>query len=219
MKARRIILINVIMFIVLAVLVVAGYYFYDQSVKYLSTDNAQVTGQEFVIAAPAAGKLTDWKASVGETFSSGQAVGTLTIPPAAGQKTPVSMDITSPADGTVVQTSAVTDEFVAPGTPLAYAFDMKHLWVSANIKETDVNDVKLGQTVDVYVDAYPGTSLQGTVNEIGLTTASTFSLLPQSNDSGNFTKVTQVIPVKITLNGYQGMSLVPGMSVTVRIHK
>jgi multidrug resistance efflux pump len=77
----------------------------------------------------------------------------------------------------------------------------------------------VSQTVDVYVDSFPGTALTGKVDQIGLATAGTFSLLPTSNTTGNYTKVTQVIPIKISLDGYRGLGLVPGMSVSIRIHK
>jgi multidrug resistance efflux pump len=95
---------------------------------------------------------------------------------------------------------------------------MNNLVVTANIDETKIQDVKVGDVVDVYVDAFPGTTLNGNVKSIGLATASTFSLLPTSNTNANFTKVTQVIPVTIKLNNIPG-GLVPGMNVSVRIHK
>lgn len=124
-----------------------------------------------------------------------------------------------PTKATVVQNNVVKDSFVAAGTPLATAYDMSNLWVTANIDETKINDVATNQDVDIYVDAFPNTPLKGKVDTIGLATASTFSLLPSSNTSGNFTKVTQVVPVKITIDDTKGLNLVPGMNVTVRIHK
>ncbi|WP_067931514.1 efflux RND transporter periplasmic adaptor subunit [Alicyclobacillus kakegawensis] len=219
MKTRRLLIFNIIALIVIIAILFGGYYWLDQRNKYIKTDNAQVTGQEVVLSAPATGKLVNWKGDLGYTFKSGDTLGTVEVPPSAGQHEPVDVDVKAPTDGTVVQDIAVKNQFVAAGSPLAYSYDLKHLWVTANIKETQINDVKVGQTVDVYVDAFPGSSLTGTVSQIGYATASTFSLLPQSNDTANYTKVTQVIPVKITLSGYQGMRLVPGMNVSVRIHK
>jgi multidrug resistance efflux pump len=218
-RTRRLFIFNIVALIVIIAILFGGYYWIDQRNKYIKTDNAQVTGQQVVISAPATGKLVDWKGKVGTTFSSGDTIGTVEVPPSAGQKQPVDINVTAPTDGTIVQDMAVKNQFVAAGTPLAYSYDMKHLWVTANIKETQIDDVQVGQTVDVYVDAFPGATLTGTVSQIGYATASTFSLLPQSNDNANYTKVTQVIPVKITLDGYQGMRLVPGMNVRVRIHR
>lgn len=213
MNTRRIFLLNILIFIVIIVGGFIGYYFYNQSTLYLKTDNAKIAGQEIPIASPVAGKLTQWNGTVGTAFDAGKAVGTVKL---SNGKT---ANIPMPQTGTVVRNSAITKEYVAAGSPLAYAYNLKDLWVSANIKETNISDVKVGQNVDVYVDAFPGVNIKGTVTQIGLATKSTFSLLPSSNDNANFTKVTQVIPVKIKLQGYQGIGLTPGMSTTVRIHK
>ncbi|MBS4173624.1 HlyD family efflux transporter periplasmic adaptor subunit [Bacillus sp. FJAT-49736] len=216
MNARRMILINVILLIILVGGGFTGYYFYNKSVTYLSTDNAQIAGQQVAIASPAAGKLVTWNAKVGERFNKGDKVGTVQV---MGDKGVMNVDITAPADGTVVQSNGVKDTFVGAGTPIAQSYDLDNLWITANIKETDINDVKVGQDVDVYVDAYPNSNLSGKVKTIGLATAGTFSLLPSNNASGNYTKEVQVIPVKISIENYGGLDLVPGMNVTVRIHK
>jgi len=87
------------------------------------------------------------------------------------------------------------------------------------MEETLIRDLQVGQSVDVYIDAFPDTVISGKVNRIGLATAGTFSLLPSSNTTANYTKVTQVIPVEITIQGYEGLGIVPGMSATVQVHK
>ncbi len=214
MSAKRLLLVNIIVILVIIIGGFTAYYFYNQSTLYLKTDDATVSGQQVVIAAPATGKLVSWDGQVGNDFTSGESVGQIAV---AGAPKPI--NVTMPQDATVVQNEAVQNEIVAAGTPLAYAYNMSNLWITANIKETQISDVKVGQTVDVYVDAFPGVSLKGTVKQIGLATASTFSLLPSSNDTANYTKVTQVIPVQISLQGDQGIGLVPGMNATVRIHK
>lgn len=114
-------------------------------------------------------------------------------------------------------TSGVKNTVVAAGSPLAISYDLTKLWVTANIEETKIDDVEIGQDVDIYVDAFPNTTIKGKVEEIGLATAGTFSLLPSNNASGNYTKEVQVIPVKISIDS--NLDLVPGMNVTVRIHK
>lgn len=214
MNAKRMILINVILLIILVGGGFTGYYFYNRSVTYLSTDNAQITGQQVSIASPASGKLVDWNAKTGDTFRKNEKMATVQT---VGDKGPVNMDIKAPADGTIVQSNAVKNTIVGAGSPLAISYDLNKLWVTANIEETEIDNVEIGQDVDVYVDAYPNTSLKGKVQEIGLATAGTFSLLPSNNASGNYTKETQVIPVKISID--YNLDLVPGMNVTVRIHK
>lgn len=91
--------------------------------------------------------------------------------------------------------------------------------VTANVEETEIDEVKVGQTVDVYVDSYPDTTLSGEVEQIGMTTAGTFSMMPSSNGTANYTKVAQVIPVKVSLSQEKSLDIRPGMNVTVRIHK
>lgn len=208
----RVFLINLI--VVLLLLVGGGFvvYYYFQTATYISTNNASVSGQMITIAAPSSGKLTEWNGDIGKTYHTGERVGTI-------QAGTVRTDVTFPIGATIVQQNAVPGSIAAAGIPLARAYDLNNLWVTANVDETSYNDLKTDQVVDVYVDAFPGTTLTGKVSKIGLATAGTFSLLPASNTSANYTKVTQVIPVTISLDGYRGLTLVPGMSASVRIHR
>ena len=217
MSTKRLLLLNIIILLILVGGGFGGYAYYYKTVNYLSTDNAQISGQQVTVAATANGKLTDWKGKMGTNFSKGSAVGTIMTTDATGN--PVKMDVTVPTDGTVVQSNAVQDSFVAAGTPLATVYDLNHLWVTANIEETKIDEVAVGQDVDIYVDAFPNSTLKGKIEQIGLATTGTFSLLPSSNTSGNYTKVTQVVPVKVTIDDNKGVAIVPGMNVTVRIHK
>ncbi|NRD80366.1 HlyD family secretion protein [Bacillus sp. BRMEA1] len=221
MKLGKMIILNVIILLVLVGGGFGAYAYYNNAVNYLSTDNAQISGQQVSIVAPATGKLTDWNGKEGSSYSKDQQIGTVL---AAGTGTgaaaaPTNIPVTMPSNGTVVQSNAVKNSFVAAGTPLATVYDLSNLWVTANIDETKIDDIATNQDVDIYVDAFPNTTLKGKIETIGLATAGTFSLLPTSNTSGNYTKVTQVIPVKISIDDAKGLNLVPGMNVTVRIHK
>ena len=91
--------------------------------------------------------------------------------------------------------------------------------MTARVDETDVDAVRAGQTVRFSVDAFPDADFTGVVREIQRGAAGEFSLFPQSNSTGNFQKVTQVIPVKISIDDLHGLRLVPGMNVTVDIRK
>lgn len=210
-EPKRLIIINVIIILIVVIAGFAGYYVYNQSLLYIKTDDAQVTGQQIVISSPMAGKLVSWNGQTGTKFNSGDIV---------GQVSNGTQNINVPIqqNGTIVQNNTTTNEYVGPGTPLAYAYDMNKLFVTANIAETQIQYAKVGNTVDVYVDALPGTTVTGTVSFIGLATASTLSLMPQSSTNANNTKVTQVIPVTIQLKDLPH-GLAPGMNVTVRIHK
>jgi multidrug resistance efflux pump len=218
MNARRLVLLNVILLIILVGGGLAAYSYYNRTVNYLSTDNAQISGQQVTIASPANGRLIDWTGKVGEKFSKDDEIGSV-MAAGTGTASPSEIKITVPQNGTVVQSNAVKDSFVGAGTPLAQMYDLDNLWVTANIEETNINDLEVGQDVDIYVDAFPNNDLNGKIEKIGLATSGTFSLLPNTNTSGNYTKVTQVIPVRVSIDNYKGLELVPGMNVTVRIHK
>lgn len=208
----RALLINLLVIIIILAGGGAAAYYYNQTSNYIKTDNAQVSGQLISVSSPSAGKLTNWTAEVGKTYNAGSTLGNVE---SGGNK----VSITIPAEGTVVQQSAVNNSFVGAGTPIAKAFDLNNLWITANMDETTLQDLQVGQTVDVYIDAYPDTALTGKIDQIGLATAATFSLLPTSNTTANYTKVTQVIPVTISIQGYKGLGIIPGMSATIRVHK
>jgi multidrug resistance efflux pump len=209
----KILLVNIAVILVIIAGLAAGAYYYNQSTNYISTDNARVDGQQIAISATAAGRLTDWYGQLGKSFGAGERVATI-LPSA--QTTKVDVDI--PVTGTIVQQSAVPNSFVSPGAVLARAYDLNNLWITANIDERYFTNVKQGQSVDVYIDAFPGTILSGRVDKIGQATAGSFSIMPTSNTTANYTKVAQVLPVTIVLDGYKGVALAPGMSATIRIH-
>jgi multidrug resistance efflux pump len=217
MNTKRLVLLNVIILIILVGGGFAAFSYYNRTVNYLTTDNAQINGQQVTIAATSNGKLTDWKGSVGSQYSKDDTVGTITTTGADGK--PVQVPVTVPTNGTVVQNNGVENAFVAAGTPLAIEYDLNNLWVTANIDETKIDEIATGQDVDIYVDAFPNQILKGKVQQIGLATAGTFSLLPSTNSTSNYTKVTQVVPVKVSIDDNKGVAIVPGMNVTVRIHK
>ncbi|MGH3773376.1 MAG: HlyD family secretion protein [Pseudonocardiaceae bacterium] len=184
--------------------------------NYVSTDNALVDGDKIKINAPTNGTLVDWSATLGAVLHQDQAVGRIKIQ--NGFTQPL-MTVRSPGDGTVAEDDSLLGSFVTAGTQLALAYDMSKIYVTANVDETDVKAVRLGQPVDIYVDAYPHARITGHVRKITQGAASQFSLFPQNNSQGNFQKITQVIPVKISIEDRQGLDLAPGMNVTVYIHK
>ncbi|MBB5322988.1 multidrug resistance efflux pump [Anoxybacillus tepidamans] len=212
MSMKRLITLNIIVLLLLVAGGFAAYYYINETTNYIKTDNARIDGQAVSIVAPVAGKLVSWSGDIGKTFDSGDQIGAVSD----GKNT---FPITVPHHMTVVQQSAVTNSLVAPTVPLARGYDLSRLWVTANIEETKMEDIKTGQDVDIYVDAYPDRKFTGKVEKLGFATANTFSLLPSSNTTGNYTKVTQVIPITISIDDYNGAGLVPGMNVTVRIHK
>jgi len=124
--------------------------------------------------------------------------------------------IKSPIPAVIDRTFALPGEYVAAGQRILLLHNPDEVWVEANIKETQVGRLKLGQTVRVSVDAYPSDTFVGRVARIGSATTARFALLPTPNPSGNFTKITQRVPVKIDMV-QMPKSLTPGMMVEVEI--
>ena len=124
--------------------------------------------------------------------------------------------IKSPVTGVVDKTFVKVGEYVTPGQRLALVHDPSKIWIEANIKETEIRRLKIGQKVEVSIDAYPDTGFEGRVLSVGNATTSEFALLPSPNPSGNFTKITQRLPVRIAIDQQQGL-LRPGMMVEIYI--
>jgi membrane fusion protein (multidrug efflux system) len=126
--------------------------------------------------------------------------------------------IYSPIDGVIARKWVLEGDVVQPGQPIFTIFDMTNTWITAQFEETRLAAVNLGAKVEITVDAYPNIKFSGKVIQIGSNTASQFSLIPPNNASGNFTKVTQRVPVKISLEKKSNkINLLPGMSVEVRV--
>jgi membrane fusion protein (multidrug efflux system) len=118
--------------------------------------------------------------------------------------------------GIVDQTFVNAGEYLMPGQRIALVHNPENVWVKANIKETEVRHLNVGQSVKIEVDAYPDKVFSGEVVRIGHAATSQFALLPSTNPSGNFTKVTQRLPIKISL-AQEGELLRPGMMVEIAI--
>ncbi|HTG42890.1 MAG TPA: HlyD family secretion protein [Verrucomicrobiae bacterium] len=118
--------------------------------------------------------------------------------------------------GVIDATFVDTGEYVSPGTRLLIYHDPQNVWIDANVKETDFQRLKMGATASVKVDAYPSQSFQGKIEKLGEAATSQFALLPSPNPSGNFTKVTQRVPIRISIEQKDGL-LRPGMMVEVSV--
>ncbi|MFL2541537.1 MAG: HlyD family secretion protein [Candidatus Latescibacterota bacterium] len=124
--------------------------------------------------------------------------------------------IGSPVNGVVDRVFVEEGEYVTPGQRLLLVHDPKRVWIDANVKETDIRKVKIGQVANVTVDAFPDKKFSGKVIAIGNAATSEFALLPTPNPSGNFTKITQRLRVRVAIDQEQNL-LRPGMMVEVFI--
>ncbi len=215
--ARRVRARVLVPLLALALLGAAGiaYYYGYMDARYVTTNDARVAADLVAVTPQVAGRLASWTAREGDRVEAGQVLGTVDPGAPVG---PERTAVRAPVGGVVIRSPAVVGNAVTPGQALAYLADPERFYVLAEVEETRIRHVRAGQPVTVRLDAYPGVTLTGRVESLGLATESIFSLLPAQNVSGNFTKVTQRIPVKISLPAASGLRLMPGMSATVTIH-
>jgi membrane fusion protein (multidrug efflux system) len=122
--------------------------------------------------------------------------------------------ITAPDNGIVSRKNVQPGQVVQPGQQLFGIVGSARTWVVANFKETQLEDMKVGQPVKLEVDAYPSEEFEGHIESLSAATGARFALLPPDNASGNFVKVTQRVPVKIVLDKVDAQHpLRAGMSV------
>lgn len=125
--------------------------------------------------------------------------------------------IKAPVSGTVVRVVSQAGENLTAGQTILSLSNLDETWITANIEEDKFGRLQLGQSVEIKLDAYPGITFSGQINELGGATQSTFALIPTENTSGNYTKVKQRFTCKITVDK-KGMVFKPGMSAIINIH-
>lgn len=209
---RRSVIIPAIILAIILVGGVVGYLIYN-NYNFYSTDDAQVTGTIVPVTPPSAGTLINLDVEVGTAVSARQIIGTIQ-PIGIG---PV-QHLIAPMSGTIVAVPGVVGQLVGTTTTVAQETDLNSVKVTAFVDESAIHNVAVGQQVDIHVDAYNST-ITGHVSQIVGATAGQFSLLPTTdNSSGNYTKVSQRIPVYVHLDTPSDGSLLPGMSVETTIH-
>lgn len=127
--------------------------------------------------------------------------------------------IVAPVDGMVSERRVRPGQYLSVGTQVISLVPLPNVWVIANYKETQMTNIRVGQTARVTVDAFPGKVLHGRVDSWSPASGAEFALLPPDNATGNFTKVVQRIPVKIVLDADPSLAdlLRPGMSVIATV--
>ncbi|MGB8205865.1 MAG: HlyD family secretion protein, partial [Candidatus Baltobacteraceae bacterium] len=126
--------------------------------------------------------------------------------------------IVSPIEGYVGQKNVEVGQTVAPGESLLTLIPVSPIYITANYKETQIGHMKVGQEVDIHVDAYGGTNFVGHVETLSPAAQNKFSLVPAQNATGNFVKVTQRVPIRIVFdNPDPNYPLRPGMNVETSV--
>ncbi len=127
--------------------------------------------------------------------------------------------VKAPVKGIVSRKSVEPGQVIQPGQPLMTVIPLDQVWVLANFKETQLAEMRPGQVASIEVDAFGGREFKGKVESVAAATGARFSLIPPENGTGNYVKVVQRVPVRITLDEPQdpNQMLRPGLSVTATV--
>lgn len=192
--------------ILLAGLGIGGYFIYEGSFYY-QTDNAKVDTTLYPLTANARGKLITLNAYQGEAVKAGQVLARVESGPY----------IKSPIDGTVIDVRFQEGDYINASDVVAVVAKTSDIYITANVEETNILQIHTGQSVSVSLDAY-GQSFDGYVEELNTVTSSKLSGAATSfTTSGTYTKVTQLIPVKIKLREDIDLAEIIGTNATVKI--
>lgn len=210
--------------VVLGGLVTLGYLGY-QNYNYLSTDNARISAPLIAVPALASSQIISLDVDLGSYVEKGQRIAVMGVPrpdsPADRQglkEIPLGRaSLDAPVSGYVAAVWSYPGQVISAGASVVTLYDTSSTWVMANISEAELHRVQPGQEVEITVDSLGGVKLQGKVDGISAATAATFSLMPQNNTTGNFIKVAQVVPIKISVDNPANYVLIPGTSVEVKI--
>ncbi len=128
--------------------------------------------------------------------------------------------VTAPCNGIVTKRAVQEGQYTSTGQSLCVVINNDHFWISANFKETQLSKIKVGQKVEIKIDALSGLKLEGIVESSSGSTGAKFALLPPDNATGNFIKIVQRVPVRISLSprtkDIQDL-LFPGLSAFVKV--
>ncbi|GAB6180484.1 hypothetical protein JCM14036_18030 [Desulfotomaculum defluvii] len=201
--------------IMIATLVTIALYYGINNYLYISTEDARVTGDIARINAQITGKLVSCDLEEGMTVHKDQIVARQEVPNQTDTALEQSL-LRSPIDGVVIKKQGIIGEVISTGQTVGMVVDPAKLYIIANIEETKLSNIQVGNKVDVSIDQYGGKKWIGKVSLIGEAANSTFSLIPSSG-SGTFTKVVQKVPVHIAVDTKYSQ-IRPGTNAVVRIH-
>ena len=198
-----------------------GYGKYDNSRTFVSTSDAQVVADLVQVGSSNAGRIVSLNVEEGDPILEGQVIATVDIATVISRSATAGNAkigfrdeiVLAPRSGVIAALRAKEGDTVSAGQPIVTLMDPRQLWVVANVDEDKINRVRTGQIVEVKVDSF-GRTLAGRVNTLSPVTAA--SLQPERRDSTSFNTISQVIPIKIILDGDYS-SLIPGSTADVKI--
>jgi len=228
-RRRLRVLIVPVLGVVVVLAAFVGFNMWREAQLYVSTDNAQIQGEPVQVGSMNAGRVDTVMVKVGDHVNPGTVLARVALPSAVGVaqngqprfdflgSADQRVDVTSPIAGVVMATPAAVGADVQAGQAVVTVVDPSQLWVNANIDETTIDRVSVGQPVTVHVDA-TGADVPGVVEAITPATAASFSLLPSNSSLGTFNKVVQQVPVRIGVRlGNQPALLGTSVEVKIRV--
>ena len=205
-KINKTMIIAVAIVILLAGLGIAGYFIYEGSFYY-QTDNAKVDTVIYQLTANASGQLVRMNVSQGDEVIAGQVLAQVENGPL----------VRSPVDGTVTDIKMQKGDYATAMDVILVVAKTSDMYITANVEETNILKIQMGQSVSVSLDAY-GRSFDGYVEDVNTVTSTKLAGSATSfTTSGTYTKVTQLIPIKIKLNDNVDLVDIIGTNATVKI--
>ncbi|MFZ1043755.1 MAG: efflux RND transporter periplasmic adaptor subunit [Anaerolineales bacterium] len=205
-KISKTMIIAAAIVVLLAGLGIAGYFIYEGEFYY-QTDNAKVDTAMYQLTANAGGQLIRMNVSQGDEVKAGQILAQVELSPY----------IRSPVDGTVTEVDMQRGDYVTPTDVILVVAKTSDMYITANVEETNILKIHMGQSVSVYLDAY-GRSFDGYVEDLNTVTSTELTGSAISfTTSGTYTKVTQLIPIKIKLLDNVDLADIIGTNATVKI--
>lgn len=188
--------------------------------KYVSTIDANLDGGRVNVSARVMAPLSAVFKHEGDSVKRGELLAMLDSTATENYR------IVSPVDGLIAKQWVVPGDLLQPGENIFTLNEGKELWVAVYLQETKFNEIRMGQSALFTLDAYPGLTFYGKIFYIGANAASEFSLISPDNASGNYTKVAQRIPLRISIDRVEGkeklkanLRLLSGMSANAKIIK
>lgn len=211
---RKILIIGILMAIVVALSSIGFYYWYENT-YYVSTDDAKVDADFVSVVPQISGKLLELNVDEGDKVTKNEILARQEMNNLPDTSVEQSL-VRAPIDGIVVKKQGDIGEIISASQTLFTLVDPKNIYVTANVEETKLEKVKVGQSVEITIDQFGTEKFTGKVKSIGEISNSAISLLPASS-SGTFTKVIQRVPIKIALDDYSE-KILPGTNAVIKIH-
>ncbi|WML37354.1 efflux RND transporter periplasmic adaptor subunit [Clostridium sp. OS1-26] len=213
-EKRKKLIIGILSAIVIALGSIVFYYWYENT-YYVSTDDARVSADLVNVTPQISGKLLELNVEEGDVVTKDQILARQEMNNLPDSSIDQSL-VRSPINGIVIKKQGTIGELWSPGQSLATLVDPNKFYITADIEETKLGKVRVGQPVDITIDQFDSQKFTGKVRSVGEAANSALSILPAST-SGTFTKVVQRIPVKIEINKFNN-KILPGTNAVVKIH-